>query len=119
MPFGLTNALATFQQMINNVLWEYLDIFVVTYLDDILIYSDILEEHKQQVHKILKILQEADLLVKPAKSMFHIQTVEYLRHIISYNEVRIELKKIQAVKDWSKPTNVKEVQSFLGFTNYY
>src|SRR6516164_7433319 len=105
--------------MINNVLREYLDIFVVAYLDDILIYSDTLEEHKQQVHKILKTLQDADLLVEPAKSVFYVQMVEYLGHIISYNEVRMEPKKVQAVKDWPEPTNVKEVQSFLGFANYY
>jgi len=119
MPFGLTNAPATFQRMINHVLREHLDDFVVAYLDDILIYSDMLEEHVQHVHKVLKLLQDADLLVEPAKSVFHVQKVEYLGHIISYNEVRMDPKKVQAVKDWPEPTNVKEVQSFLGFANYY
>ena len=105
--------------MINNVLREYLDVFVVAYLDDILIYSDTLEEHTPHVHKVLRLLQEADLLVEPAKSTFHVQQVEYLGHIISYNEVRMEPKKVQAVQDWPELTNVKEVQSFLGFVNYY
>ena len=70
---------------------------------------DTLDKYRQQVYKILKILQEADLLVEPAKSVFYVQTVEYLRYIISYNEDRMELKKVQAVKDWPKSTNVKEV----------
>uniref|UniRef100_A0A8H7K2A6 Reverse transcriptase n=1 Tax=Bionectria ochroleuca TaxID=29856 RepID=A0A8H7K2A6_BIOOC len=72
MPFGLTNAPATFQRMINQVLREYLDIFVVVYLDDILIFSDDLETHKEHVHKVLKKLEDAKLLVEPEKSHFHV-----------------------------------------------
>jgi len=71
MPYGLTNAPASFQRMINNVLREYTDKFVVVYLDDILIYSKTYEEHVQQVHKVLTALQEAKLSVNPAKSYFH------------------------------------------------
>jgi hypothetical protein len=119
MPFGLTNAPATFQRMINNVLREHLDIFVVCYLDDILIFSDTEEEHTEHVHKVLQALQDAKLLVEPEKSNFHASEVEFLGHIISHNEIRMDPKKIAAVSEWPKPTNVKEVQSFLGFANYY
>ncbi|KAJ0126860.1 hypothetical protein HZ326_30036 [Fusarium oxysporum f. sp. albedinis] len=71
MPFGLTNAPAVFQRIITNVLREYLDIFVVCYLDDILIFSDTDEEHTEHVHKVLKALQDANILVEPTKSHLH------------------------------------------------
>ncbi|GKU09172.1 unnamed protein product, partial [Fusarium langsethiae] len=119
MPFGLTNAPATFQRMINNVLRQYLDVFVVCYLDDILIFSDNEEEHREHVHKVLKALQDANLLVEPEKSHFHVTEVDFLGHTISPGEIRMDRKKIAAVRDWPVPTTVKEVQSFLGFANYY
>ncbi|KAJ3455127.1 hypothetical protein MRS44_013727 [Fusarium solani] len=119
MPFGLTNAPAAFQRMINNVLQEHLDIFVVCYLDDILIFSETEEEHTEHIHKVLRTLQDANLLVELEKSKFHASEVEFLGHIISRNEIRMDPKKIAAVKDWKEPTNVKEVQDFLGFANYY
>jgi hypothetical protein len=119
MPFGLTNAPATFQRMINNVLREYLDVFVVCYLDDILIFSRTEEEHTEHVHRVLQALENAKLLVEPEKSHFHASEVEFLGHIISHNEIRMDPKKLSAVKDWKKPESVKEVQAFLGFANYY
>ncbi|KAL6352553.1 hypothetical protein LRP88_13017 [Fusarium phalaenopsidis] len=102
MPFGLTNAPAAFQRMINNVLREHLDIFVVCYLDDILIFSKTEEEHTEHVHKQIP---------RPGSGI--------PRHIISHNEIRMDPKKVSAVKEWEEPTNVKEVQAFLGFANYY
>lgn len=119
MPFGLTNAPAAFQRMINSVLREHLDVFVVCYLDDILIFSKNEEEHTEHVHKVLQLLQDAKLLVEPEKSHFHQKEVEFLGHIISHNEIRMDPKKIAAVRDWKRPTNLKEVQAFLGFANYY
>jgi len=119
MPFGLTNAPATFQEMINHVLREYIDLFVVVYLDDILIFSKTLEEHKEHVHKVLRKLQDAKLLVEPEKSEFHKQQVNYLGFVISPNQIEMDDKKIQAVQEWPEPTNVKEVRGFLGFTNFY
>ncbi|KAM4065234.1 reverse transcriptase (RNA-dependent DNA polymerase) [Hirsutella rhossiliensis] len=108
MPFGLTNAPATFQRMINNVLREHLDIFVVVYLDDILIFSDTLEEHKEHVHKVLRALQNAKLLVEPEKSKFHTQEVDFLGHTISPGEIRMQQDKINSVKEWPTPKNVKD-----------
>ncbi|KAM4061114.1 reverse transcriptase (RNA-dependent DNA polymerase) [Hirsutella rhossiliensis] len=107
------------QRMINNVLREHLDIFVVVYLDDILIFSDTLEEHKEHVHKVLRALQNAKLLVEPEKSKFHTQEVDFLGHTISPGEIRMQQDKINSVKEWPTPKNVKDVQSFLGFANYY
>ncbi|TVY75035.1 Transposon Tf2-9 polyprotein [Fusarium oxysporum f. sp. cubense] len=119
MPFGLTNAPAVFQRMITNVLREHLDIFVVCYLDDILIFSDTEEEHTEHVHKVLKALQDANMLVEPTKSHFHQSKVTYLGHEISHNEIRMDKRKIAAVAEWKIPKSVKETQSFLGFANYY
>ncbi|EXV01030.1 reverse transcriptase domain protein [Metarhizium robertsii] len=119
MPMGLTNAPATFQRMINSVLREYLDNFVVVYLDDILIFSKTLEDHKEHVHTILKTLQDAKLLVEPAKCKFHTQEVDFLGHTIRPNEIRMEKSKIEAVRNWPTPKNVKDIQSFRGFANYY
>ena len=72
MPFGLTNAPATFQNIINSVFKEYLDEFIVIYLDDILVYLNILEEYTKHVHLILEKLEEVNLLVNAEKSKFHI-----------------------------------------------
>ena len=119
MPFGLTNAPATFQALINDVLRDFLDDFVVVYLDDILVFSASLEDNRDHVHKVLQRLQDADLLVAVDKSEFHVQEVEFLGHRIRPGEVRMEQSKVQAVRDWPTPTTVKEVRAFLGFANYY
>jgi hypothetical protein len=67
MPFGLTKALATFQHFINDTLREYLDVFCTAYLDDILIYSDSLKEHKIHIHQVLKTLEQAEILLQTEK----------------------------------------------------
>ncbi|KAF4301497.1 hypothetical protein GTA08_BOTSDO10546 [Botryosphaeria dothidea] len=119
MPFGLTNAPATFQAMINDTLREYLDVFCTAYLDDILIYSETLEEHQEHVEKVLKKLQERKLQVKPEKCAFHVQEVEFLGFIIRPGEVIIDPKKVDSILSWPIPKNLREVQSFLGFANFY
>jgi transposase InsO family protein len=119
MPFGLTNAPASFQKMINYVLRQYLDIFVICYLDDILIFSDNEEKHKEHVHKVLKALQDAKLLIEPEKCHFHVTEVDFLGHTITPGEIRMQRDKISAVADWETPNSVKDTQKFLGFANYY
>ena len=83
MPFGFTNVPATIQALINNILREYLDRFYVTYLDDILIYSDNIKDHKKHVRLVLKALQEKKLLIKLKKCEWHITRTEFLKHIVS------------------------------------
>lgn len=119
MPFGLTNAPATFQAMINNALREHLDKFVVAYLDDILVYSNSLEEHVRHVNTILQCLDKYDLRLKPEKCEFHKQEVPFLGFHIGTHGVRISKDKIEKVKSWPEPSTVKEVQSFLGFCNFH
>jgi len=82
MPFELKNILITFQRLINNTLREYLDDFAITYLDDILIYSDDLETHCSHVHKILKKLNERTLYVKKSKSRFETKKIEFFNYVI-------------------------------------
>lgn len=119
MPFGLTNASATFQAYINNVLRKYLDVFVVVYLDDILVYSKTYEDHVQHVRKVLQALKDADMRIKPEKTEFHKTKVKFLGYEVSREGLKMDKKKIEAVTSWPKPTTIKEVQSFLGFANFY
>lgn len=119
MPFGLTNAPATFQSVINNALREYLDVFVTAYLDDVLVYSKgTLEEHIEHVKKVLAKLKEYDLLVQPEKCEFHVTRTEFLGFIVSREGIEMDPSKTKAVQEWPVPTNVKGVQSFLGFANF-
>jgi hypothetical protein len=119
MPFGLTNAPATFQAYINNVLRKYLDVFVVVYLDDILVYSKTYDEHVRDVRKVLQALADAKMKIKPEKTEFHKTEVKFLGYIVSREGLKMDQKKVEAVTSWPKPNTVKEVQSFLGFANFY
>lgn len=119
MPFGLTNAPADFQRYINDVLSPFLDEFCTAYLDDILIYSDTLEEHKLHVEQILRLLSANGLHLKPEKCEFHKHQVQYLGLVISRDGVKMDPKKVEAVREWGTPKNIKDVQAFLGFSNFY
>jgi hypothetical protein len=110
MPFGLTNVPATFQALINNILYEYLDDFVIVYLDDILIFTkEIKEEHTDKVRLVLERIRKYDLLLKPEKCEFFKKEVNFLEHIISTEEIRMDFDKIKAILKWPIPTTVKEV----------
>ena len=92
--------------------------FVVAYLDDILVYSRILEEYQLYISKVLEYLGVRDLRLKPEKCEFYKEEVNFLGFIIGRNGIRIDPAKLWAVKEWLIPSNVKEIQSFLGFVNY-
>ena len=119
MPFGLKNAPAVFQRFINYIMKPFLDKFVAVYLDDILIYSKNKEEHISHVCQVLSVLKENHLAAKASKCEFHRPEVEFLGHVISGSGIKTDPKKISALKDWPTPSTVKEVQSFVGFCNYY
>jgi hypothetical protein len=119
MSFGMTNAPATFQRMINHVLREFLDDFVVAYLDDILIYSETLDQHRKHVHTILRALQDAKLLVEPEKCEFHQQTVKFLGYVISPGKFAMDPEKLKAIKEWPTPKTVTEIRAFLGLAGFY
>lgn len=119
MPFGLTNAPAAFQHLMNDVFREFLDNFVVCYLDDILIYSKNVEEHEIHVRQVLQKLRDAGLYAKMEKCVFHTTQVDFLGYIISNDGLMMDSKKVQTIMDWKIPKTVRDVQCFLGFANYY
>jgi len=119
MLFGLKNAPATFQRLINDTLREYLDDFTITYLDDILIYSDDLEMHCSHVHKVLEKLNKRALYVKKSKSRFKTKKIKFLDYVIQSGQIKKNPKKTNAVRNWPSPKWVKKVQAFLRLMNYY
>src|SRR5258707_8523301 len=119
MPFGLSNAPAAFQRFINEVLGDLMDVCMVGYLDDILIYSNSLEDHRDHVHEVLCHLCMAGLYANPKKCKFHMDTVEYLRFILSPKGLQMDPTKVSTIQDWPEPQKVQDVQAFLGFANFY
>ncbi|CCO35435.1 Retrotransposable element Tf2 155 kDa protein type 1 [Rhizoctonia solani AG-1 IB] len=118
MPFGLTNAPAAFQRFMNDLFRDLLDITVVVYLDDILIFSKDPAEHSKHVREVLHRLARNQLFCKPSKCHFHVTTVKYLGIQISPQGFSMDEKKVEAVTAWPIPKTVKQVQAFLGFVNY-
>ena len=119
MPFGLCNGPASFQHFINDTLREYLDRFCTAYLDDILIYSDDEIEHALHVKQVLVKLREAGLQADITKCAFGVTEVPYLGLIVTTKGVKMDPAKIDTVINWPAPVNVRDVQSFLGFANFY
>ncbi|GMF82085.1 unnamed protein product [Aspergillus oryzae] len=119
MSFGLTNIPASFQRFINEALGEILDVFVIAYLDDILIFLHNLKEHVQHVQAVLEKLQKAEVRLKLKKCEFHVQETEFLGHWISTEGIQAEEGKVKAIREWPEPTNLKELQQFIRLLNYY
>ncbi|KAK3507585.1 hypothetical protein QTP70_029521 [Hemibagrus guttatus] len=118
MPYGLTNAPSVFQDFIHEVLREFLHRFVLVYIDDILIYSRDLAEHRHHVAEVLKRLREFQLFLKAEKCSFHQLSVQFLSYNIDSNGIRMDEGKVAAIRNWPTPTTVKELQRFLGFANF-
>ncbi|KAK1693348.1 hypothetical protein QYE76_010045 [Lolium multiflorum] len=119
MPFGLCNAPATFQCVMNSVLRPCLRRSVLVFMDDILVYSPSLEQHREHLREVLTLLRDDKLFVKRSKCSFACHTLEYLGHIVSADGVATDPKKTQAMQDWTQPTNVTELRGFLRLTGYY
>ena len=119
MPFGLTNAPAAFMDLMNRVFRAYLDQFVIVFVNDILIYSRSLEEHKQHLVTTLGTLRRHQLYGKLDKSEFWLTEVNFLGHVVSEAGIAVDHSKVEAVQEWQRPTNVFEVRSFLGLVGYY
>ena len=119
MPFGLANAPASFQGLINDTLRPFLDRFATAYLDDIMVYSNTLEEHKEHVKQVLARLRSKNLFVKLEKCQFHTDTTEFLGFVISPQGISMDPKKVEAITSWPTPTCQKDIMSFLGFANFY
>ncbi|KAK1663442.1 hypothetical protein QYE76_051601 [Lolium multiflorum] len=119
MSFGLTNAPATFMRLMNSVFMEYLDKFVIIYIDDILVYSKTEEEHTEHLRLVLTKLREHRLYAKFSKCEFWLQELIFLGHVVSAKGVAVIPEKVQSVLDWKTPKSAKEIRSFLGLAGYY
>jgi hypothetical protein len=118
MSFGLTNAPTYFMYLMNKVFMEYLDKFVVVFIDDILIFSKT-EEHDKHLRIVLEKLRSNQLYAKFSKCEFWLTKVAFLRHVISAREMSVDPSKVNDVLNWMPPTNASEIQSFLGLAGYY
>ncbi|KAL5583161.1 hypothetical protein UlMin_015603 [Ulmus minor] len=119
MSFGLTNAPAAFMDLMNRVFKEFLDRFVIVFIDDILVYSKSAEEHEEHLRLILQTLRDHQLFAKFKKCEFWLNQVAFLGHVISKDGVAVDPSKVEAVENWKPPTNASEVRSFLGMAGYY
>ncbi|KAL0550083.1 hypothetical protein IC582_014581 [Cucumis melo] len=119
MSFGLTNAPAVFMDLMNRVFREFLDTFVIVFIDDILIYSKTEAEHEEHLRMVLQTLRDNKLYAKFSKCEFWLQQVSFLGHVVSKAGVSVDPAKIEAVTGWTRPSTVSEVRSFLGLAGYY
>jgi len=120
MFFGMTNSLATFQTMMNDIFWDLIaEGIMVVYLDDILIFTRMEEEHAKAIKQVLQVLQEHKLFLRPEKCEFCKERIEYLGLVISENEVSMDPVKVVGVREWPTLENKTDVQAFLGFVNFY
>ena len=119
MPEGLCNAPATFQAMMDSIFHDMLDRGVIVYLDDILIYTETLTDHKPLVQEVLGRLKANRLQANLRKSVFEKQEVEFVGFMVTAKGLRMSDRKIEAVQTWPTPRTVKNVQEFLGFANFY
>lgn len=119
MPFRMTNSPGTFQHFMNDIFKDMADDFVIIYLDDILIFSKDPAKHKEHVRLVLQRLRDHNLHAKTEKCSFNTTSVEYLGFIVSPDGVSMDPAKTEVIQSWPIPRNVREVQSFLGFANFY
>jgi hypothetical protein len=119
MSFGLTNALAYFMYLMNKVFMEYLDKFVVVFIDDILVYFKTEEKHEEHLRLVLEKLRANQLYAKFSKCEFWLMQAAFLGHVISVRGVSVDLGKVKDVLNWRPPTDVSENRSFLILAGYY
>jgi len=117
--FGLTNAPAAFQHFMNDIFSDLLNVCVVVYLDNILIYSNDITQHWSHIKEVLKRLQKAGLYVKAKKCKFYSDSVKYLGYVLSPSGLAMSNAKVKTIQEWPEPKKVKDIQSFLGFANFY
>ena len=121
MFFGLTNAPTTFQSMMNFIFWELINEgYVTIYMDDILIHTpNNIVLHRRVVNDVLQLLAEHDLYLKPQKCQFKVTEVEYLGVVISEDCIAMDPVKVNGIKNWKRPTTLRELHVFLRFLNFY
>ena len=119
MPFGVTNALSQFIHLVQEILHEYLDDFVIVFIDDILIFSRTTEEHCKHLRLVFQQLTEQHVYAKASKCLIHVRELEFLGQWITTRGVAPVKGKLNAMREWETPTSGKDIRSFWGFANYY
>ncbi|TYJ95735.1 ty3-gypsy retrotransposon protein [Cucumis melo var. makuwa] len=119
MSFRLTNAPTVFMDLMNRVFREFVDTFVIVFIDDILIYSKTEAEHKEHLRMVLQTLRDNKLYAKFSKCEFWLKQVSFLGHVVSKAGVSVDPAEIEEVTSWTRPSTVSEVRSFLGLAGYY
>ncbi|XP_075480667.1 uncharacterized protein LOC142521334 [Primulina tabacum] len=119
MPFGLTNAPTTFMDLMNRVFKQFLDQFIVVFIDDILVYSPDETSHEEHLHLALPTLRDNKLYAKFSKCEFWQRSVSFLGHVISKEGVSVDPRKVEAITEWPKTKNATDIRSFLGLAGYY
>ncbi|KAA0061419.1 reverse transcriptase [Cucumis melo var. makuwa] len=119
MPFCLTNAPTVFMDLMNRIFHQYLDQFVIVFIDDILVYSVDRESHEEHLRIVLQTLRDKQLYAKFSKCEFWLEQVVFLGHVVSAKGVSVDPQKVEAVVNWERPTSATEVCSFLGLAGYY
>nr|GFB06174.1 putative reverse transcriptase domain-containing protein [Tanacetum cinerariifolium] len=115
MPFGLTNAPAVFMDLMNRIFHEFLDKFVIVFIDDILVFSKSKEEHEDHLRTVLQTLQQEKLYAKFSKCEFWLTSVAFLGHIVSAEGITMDPAKVEAITKWPRPTSVTEVRYYRRF----
>jgi len=120
MYFGLCNSPGTFQRMMNSIFQELLHEGVLAnYIDNFMIPAKTMKELEEQTIRFLKIVEKHNLCFKRSKCDFNMEEIPILGVVVGKGQVKMEQEKIKAVKEWKTPTRVKDVESFLGFANFY
>ena len=119
MPFGLTNAPAAFMDLMYRIFKSYLDRFVTVFIDDILVYSKIRDEHEQHLKLVLQTLRDHQLNAKFSKCEFWLEKISFLGHVISKEGITVDPAKVEAVTEWKRSETPTEIRSFLGLVGYY
>jgi len=109
MFLGLTNVLVAFQRFMNDIFSDLLDVCIMIYLDDILIYLNNMSKHHQHIKEVLKYLYKAGLYTKAEKCKFHSKSVEYLGYILSSSSLTMSDNKVKIIQDWLEPKKVKDI----------
>ncbi|GJU23243.1 ribonuclease H-like domain-containing protein [Tanacetum coccineum] len=119
MPFGLTNTSTVFMDLMNRVCKSYLVMFVIVFIDYILIYSPSKEEHEEYLKLILELLKKEELYPKLSKCEFWLPKLQFLEHVIDSQDIHVDPANIEQIKDWTTPTPPIEIRQFLGLVGYY
>ena len=119
MPFGLCNALATFTTLMNSIFHEYLEDFVIIYINDILVYSKMAEEYAEHLEKVFQKLRSNKLYAKGDKCDWGKLRIKFLEHELTQGGVMVDDQKIKAILEWEKLETTKGLRSFLGLASYY